>query len=440
MQQVLIVDDEEAMRAGLEQSFTRHGWKARSAAGVNEALAEFRSSPATLVISDMRMPDGDGLAVMEGVRECVPNTPVIFLTAYGSVPDAVQAIKGGACDYFQKPVAFDDLEACAKRLLPASSFATGARVHAGIGTSPVFVSLVARAHQIAKSDFDVLIEAESGVGKELLAREIHNASSRCSGPFVAVNCSAFPEQLLESELFGHVRGAFTGASGHKPGKFQLANGGTILLDEIGELPRALQPKLLRVLQERQLDRLGDTRSVAVDVRVIATTNRSLRAQVAVGEFRADLYYRLNVVPLTIPPLRDRREDILLLANHFLRKHESRDRSGTYRFSPELEAQLQSHDWPGNIRELENFIRRMIALSPGPTLQADKTQQFNNAQDSPSPAHSNPGSLQEMERTLVESTLRQTGGNRTRAAELLGVSLRTVRNKIREYGLPARGAL
>jgi len=440
MNNVLIVDDEAAMRAALEANFRRRGWRVQTACGVGEALTKFRSTPTTLVVTDMRMPDGDGLQVMQGVRNCMPDTPVILLTAYGSVPDAVQAIKGGACDYLQKPISFDVLEATAQRFLAPLQNETGNdSSFEGVGCSAAFRSLMARAQRVAQTDADILIEAESGTGKELLARVIHSSSKRNNGPFVAVNCSAFPDNLLESELFGHVRGAFTGANNPKPGKFELADGGTLLLDEIGEMPLSLQPKLLRVLQEREIDRLGDTRTLSVDVRVIATTNRSLRALVDAGQFRADLYYRLHVVPLTIPPLRERVEDILPLAEHFLRKHEPRAQRGMYSISPELAAQLQSHTWPGNIRELENFMRCAMALTPGTTLgpqlletddtgAADKTSSFK------------PGlTLQEMERQLVEKTLEATGGNRTRAAELMGVSLRTIRNKIREYGLPARRA-
>jgi transcriptional regulator with GAF, ATPase, and Fis domain len=281
----------------------------------------------------------------------------------------------------------------------------------------------------------------------LLARLIHRASPRANNPFVAVNCSAFPENLLESELFGHVRGAFTGAHTAKQGKFELADGGTLLLDEIGEMPASLQPKLLRALQEREIDRLGDTRPKHVNVRVIATTNRSLRAQVDAGDFRGDLYYRLHVVPLTIPPLRERREDILQLAEHFLRKYEPREQRGIFRIARELAAQLEAHDWPGNVRELENLIRRALALATGTLLGTQRIDASSPASRgsvcwpeeiaAARPAVKSGVTLQSIERQLLEKTLEATGGNRTRAAQLMGVSLRTVRNKIREYGLPAR---
>ena len=245
--------------------------------------------------------------------------------------------------------------------------------HEFVGSSANFRALLANARRVAQTEADVLVEAESGTGKELLARMIHNFSPRANKPFVAVNCSAFPESLLESELFGHVRGAFTGATAAKSGKFQLADGGTLLLDEIGEMPLSLQPKLLRVLQEREVDRLGDTHPVSINVRVIATTNRSLTELIDRGQFRSDLYYRLNVVPLTIPPLRERRSDIPELAEYFLRKHEPKGQRGRFAISPELMSRLCTHDWPGNIRELENVIRRGLALAHGTTLESWSSQ-------------------------------------------------------------------
>jgi len=441
MKEVLIVDDEAAMRTALAASFQRHGWKVQSASGVNEALATFRQTPTRVVITDMRMADGDGWQVMEGVRQFLPETPVILLTAYGSVPDAVQAMRGGACDYLEKPVSFEELESAAERFLTeeAAPGASGKSVEA-VGDSASFRRVLDQARRVARSGADILIEAESGTGKEVVARLIHEHSARHGGPFVAVNCSAFPENLLESELFGHVRGAFTGAQSAKAGKFELAQGGTLLLDEISELPLNLQPKLLRVLQEREVDRLGDTKSLRVDVRIIATTNRSLPQMVKSGAFRADLFYRLHVVPLSIPPLRERREDILRLAEYFLRKYEPGDARGKYCIGAQLADQLRLYDWPGNVRELENAIRRELAFAVGTTLEGHGGVLGFDLETPAGADELKPGTtLEEMERRLLESTLQATGGNRTRAAALMGVSLRTVRNKIREYGLAARVA-
>jgi DNA-binding NtrC family response regulator len=439
MADVLVVDDEVGMRVALDASFRRSGWRVRTAAGKNEALALFRSAPCPLVVTDMRMPDGDGLAVMQGIRAMAPQTAVIFLTAFGNVPEAVTAMKEGACDYLIKPVSFEHLRDAAERILGGREVKSDPAEARLVGSSPRFRALIELARRAAKTNADILVEAESGTGKEVLARFIHNASQRHEGAFVAVNCAAFPEALLESELFGHVRGAFTGATASKPGKFELANGGTLLLDEISEMPLSLQPKLLRVLQEREVDRLGDTRPVRVDVRVIATTNCCLRDAVQQGAFRADLYYRLNVIPLALPPLRERREDIPELAEHFVRQYSSRSGGQGVKLSAELMERLQEQEWPGNVRELENFIRRALALSSKPIVD---TEVLSGSEFSPEVrVASNPVepglTLRELERQLVERTLEATGGNRTRAADMLGVSLRTVRNKIREYGLGPR---
>ncbi len=443
MTDVMVVDDEIGMRAALEASFRSHGWRVQTASGKNEALTVFRSAPCPLVVTDMRMPDGDGLGVMQGIRAMAPETAFIFLTAYGSVPEAVNAMKEGACDYLIKPVSFPVLKETAERILQRTPEDVSHSKEEGlIGHSPRFRSLLERARQIAKTEVDVLIEAESGTGKEKLAHFIHQASSRCNGPFVAVNCAAFPEALLESELFGHVRGAFTGALASKAGKFEMAQGGTLLLDEIGEMPLNLQPKLLRVIQEREVDRLGDTRPIHLNIRVIATTNRSLRDLVREGAFRADLYYRLNVIPLTLPPLRERQEDIPELAEYFLRHYAPPALRGSLRLAPELLARLKQHDWPGNVRELENAIRRALALSRGPVLGIEALEEIDPAPSPHGVARTAPVleaglTLHELERQLVERTLAAVDGNRTRAAEMLGISLRTIRNKIREYGLGPR---
>ncbi|HZQ67101.1 MAG TPA: sigma-54 dependent transcriptional regulator [Terriglobales bacterium] len=436
MNHILVVDDELAMRTALQASFARHGWPVESAGGLQEAMAKFQRSRHSLVVTDVRMPDGDGLAVMREVRAVEPRTGVILLTAYGSIPDAVRAMKNGACDYLVKPVVFEELERAARRILERSQQPDADGPEPLIGHSAAWLQALQRARQIASSDADVLIQAESGTGKELVARMVHRLSRRAGRPLIAVNCAAFPEALLESELFGHARGAFTGAVNAKPGKFELAQGGTLLLDEIGEMPLPLQPKLLRALQEREFDRLGDTRTLKVDIRVIATTNRSLEQMVKAGSFRADLYYRLNVIPLTLPPLRERVEDIPELALHFARRYTT---AGTDpELSPEFLRRLQRYSWPGNVRELANLMHRAAALGDA-ALAIDA---LPGEMEEPGPAAvcagMSPGlSLGEMEKRLLEMTLAATHGNRSRAAEMLGISLRTVRNKIREYGLPSR---
>jgi len=436
---VLVVDDEAGMRAALEASFLRREWRVETATGAVDALERFRRLRPALVVTDIRMPDGDGFQVMREVRALAPHTAVILLTAYGSVPDAVAAMRDGACDYLIKPVAFEQLESAAERMLaPGSESEMGNEADSGpfIGHSPALGQALARLRQAAASDADILIEAESGTGKELAARMIHRISTRRDRPFVAVNCSAFPESLLESELFGHARGAFTGALVAKPGKFELANGGTLLLDEVGEMPLPLQPKLLRALQEREFDRLGDTRSVKVDIRVIATTNRRLGQLVGEGGFRADLYYRLNVIPLALPPLRERGADIAELARHFARLYTPPGNAPPH-LADEFLARLAVHAWPGNVRELANLMRRAVALSDG-TIGPDSLEPLTPAASALGEALRPGLSLYEMERRLFAVTLDATGGNRSRAAEMLGVSLRTVRNKIRGFGLPPRG--
>jgi len=433
MSQVLVVDDEAAMRAALEASFRRNGWTVESAAGTREALAKFEAGRPRLVVTDIRMPDGDGFAIMRQVRSRAPLTAVILLTAYASVPDAVAAMKDGACDYLVKPIAFEELERAAQRVL--GNARTPEIQTEFVGHSPALLRALALARQAAGSKADILIQAESGTGKELLAHMIHRLSPRRDRPFVAVNCAAFPETLLESELFGHTKGAFTGAAATKPGKFELAHGGTLLLDEVGEMPLTLQPKLLRALQEREFDRLGDTHTVRVDIRVIATTNRPLEDMVKAGSFRSDLYYRLNVIPLSLPPLRERPEDVVELAEHFVRLYAGP--GGMSRLAPEFLAALSQHAWPGNVRELANLMQRAVALSPG-EIGVEMLNSCEAKMDGPRTDRLRPGlSLEAMEKRLLEVTLDATGGNRSRAAEMLGVSLRTVRNKIRDYGLPPR---
>lgn len=444
---VLIVDDEAGIRTALRANFSRNGWNVETATGVREATSLLENRDFQLVVSDMRMPDGDGLEVMRSARKVSPSTAVILLTAFGSVPDAVHAMRNGAFDYLSKPISFEQLEAAAARVMHQVAPYAQSEVMdacAMVGRSPKLLRSLQRARAAATTDADVLIEAESGTGKELLARFIHEASSRNRKPFVAVNCAAVPEHLLESELFGHARGAFTGATTAKAGKFEIAHGGTLLLDEIGEMPLNLQPKLLRALQEREFERLGETRSIKVDIRVIATTNVDLASMVDQGKFRSDLYYRLNVIPLDLPPLRDRLEDIELLARYFAAKFAVKARCQAQQLDPDFIERLKAHDWPGNVRELGNFMRRVSSLHPGVVLGGACFDQEFQARSKRAPISASltplisPGApIRDLERAHLESTLEMTRGNRTRAAEMLGISIRTMRNRIREYGLPPR---
>jgi DNA-binding NtrC family response regulator len=445
---VLVVDDEAGMRTALQANFLRHGWRVETASGLSEALRAIDRRSFDLVVSDIRMRDGDGFEVMCEVRKNSPATAVILLTAFGSVPEAVESMRSGAFDYLTKPVSFEQLQSVAARVMQRTrEKATrveqaGATVTAGIvGRSPLLLQALQRARAAASTDADVLVEAESGTGKELLAKFIHESSDRSRKPFVAVNCAAVPEHLLESELFGHAKGAFTGASSAKIGKFELADGGTILLDEIGDMPLNLQPKLLRVLQEREFERLGETRPIRVNIRVIATTNASLGSMVEQGTFRSDLYYRLNVIPLSIPALCDRADDIPALARYFAERFALELGCAVPVLDPGFIERLQAHNWPGNIRELGNFMRRVLSLNQGAAIDADcfykefRPLKKTQVKSISMPAAGTPIAL--LEKLHLENTLALTHGNRTHTAEMLGISLRTVRNKIKEYGLPPR---
>ena len=449
---VLVVDDEPGMRTALEANFQRHGWRVETATGVGHATRVLKHNNFDLVVSDIRMQDGDGFEVMCAVLKNSPATAVILLTAFGSVPEAVESMRSGAFDYLTKPISFEQLQAAAARVMQRVSDKTADRLPrkhvtiavagAGIvGRSPLLLQALQRARAAASTGADILIEAESGTGKELLAKFIHESSDQSRKPFVAVNCAALPEHLLESELFGHAKGAFTGAIAAKAGKFELADGGTLLLDEIGEMPLNLQPKLLRVLQEREFERLGETRSIHVNIRVIATTNASLGAMVEQGRFRSDLYYRLNVIPLSIPGLRERIEDIPALAMHFAERFAQETDSAVPVLDPSFIERLQAHSWPGNIRELANFMRRVLSLNQGASIDAACfSKEFrplgkHRVGSSPMPAPGTPISV--LEKMHLENTLALAHGNRTHAAEMLGISLRTMRNRIKEYGLPPR---
>jgi len=441
---VLVVDDEPGMRMALKANFEREGWLVETASGATEAARKCGQTSFPLMVTDVCMPDGDGLELMRKVRAADSSTAVIVLTAFGTVAQAVQAMQNGACDYLTKPFFFEQLQSTVERVMRNSGDTQASKPNRTeiVGQSPALMRVLDRARLAAQTDADILVEAESGTGKELLARYIHESSRRREKPFIAINCAAVPEQLLESELFGHVRGAFTGATVPKAGKFELANGGTLLLDEIGEMPLELQPKLLRVLQEREVERLGDTRTIPVNIRIIATTNVSLQEMVEHGRFRADLYYRLNVIPLSLPPLRERLDDIPVLGEYFAAKFAKQAGRSTPRLHPDFLTGLRLHPWPGNARELSNFIRRVVTMSAdcniGPEHLAAEFSKPPAIRALPVQSVLQAGTpIRELERQLLETTLQLTGGNRTHAAEMLGISLRTIRNKIREFGLPPR---
>ncbi|NWG12575.1 MAG: sigma-54-dependent Fis family transcriptional regulator [Acidobacteria bacterium] len=444
--EILVVDDEPQMLIAIQETLRRKNYQVTTAASGVEALCRMRERFFRLLITDMRMPEVSGLDLLKKVRATSPGTPVILLTAYGTIENAVAAMKHGAFDYLLKPFSSESLEQVVRRALIACGSGEDRVSHEIVTQDPRFSQVLESARKCAGISTTVLIEAESGTGKELLARLIHQSSPRASGPLVAVNCAALPENLLESELFGFDKGAFTGASVSKPGKFELAHRGTLLLDEIGEMAPILQAKLLRVLQEKEVDRIGGKDPVKIDVRVIATTNRDLETLVRQGIFREDLYYRLNVVRLTIPPLRERPVDIPLLADFFCKKYGTAFGKEGSRCNAQALDRLKRHRWPGNVRELENVIQRALALSSGPSITAEdlplrESGACEAGKDDSCGMDALPlgTTMREMERQLIKRTLDGTGGNRTQAARLLGISLRTLRNKLNEFGLQDRPA-
>jgi DNA-binding NtrC family response regulator len=445
-EELLVVDDEPQMLIAINETLRRSGYCITTAGSGVEALCRLKEKYYRLVLTDMRMPEVSGLDLLRKVKTVAPQTPVILLTAYGTIQNAVDAMRNGAYDYLLKPFSSESLENVVRRALDSAPGKNEKASHTIITQDPGFSRTLEQARHAACSNATVLIEAESGTGKELLARMIHFESRRSSGPFIAVNCAALPESLLESELFGFEKGAFTGATAAKPGKFELANGGTLLLDEIGEMAPILQAKLLRVLQEKEVDRIGGKEPVEIDVRVIATTNRDLCLLVREGDFREDLFYRLNVVRLTIPPLRQRPEDIPLLVDFFCKRYGKASGQSEASISPEALRRLSRHNWPGNVRELENTIQRSLALcmdstiAPDdlliPTLQEPSVSVKQNAMELGVSAGV---TMRDMERQLICRTLEDTRGNRTQAAKRLGISLRTLRNKLNEFGLQDRQA-
>ncbi|MFQ5673732.1 MAG: sigma-54-dependent transcriptional regulator [Nitrospinales bacterium] len=445
---ILIVDDESEMRIALEATLKREGYQTASSENGRAALTRMENEPFDLVLTDMRMPEMGGLELLRSVKRQFPRTRVVMMTAYGTIDSAVESMKEGAFDYLMKPFSADIVGSTIKRafLSSADSRVTAAappapatqRRSAGerrIATrDPGMEKLLKFVENIAYSKSTVLISGESGTGKELFARYIHQCSPRADKAFVAVNCAALPEGLLETELFGHEKGAFTGAASRKEGKFEIANQGTLLLDEITEMSSQLQAKLLRVLQEHEVDRVGGREPIPVDVRVIATTNRDIKQKIKDNEFREDLFYRLNVIPLKLPALRNRKSDIALLAGFFLQKYGKENRKTITRIAPETEALLKKHSWPGNVRELENTIERAVLLCRGDTVMpADLFMDDEDAIEPATDAGKFVGStLGEMEKQLILKTLEEVGNNKTRCAEILNISVRTLRNKLAEY--------
>ena len=425
MKSILVVDDDQQMRAALKEAVTRVGYKAVMAENPVEALNKLNDISVAMIITDMKMPKMDGLSFIKEARKKVGNLPMLVITGYATVENAVDAMKEGVCDYLMKPFSFESLTKAIESAL--SSHANG--TSEVITNSESMNNILQLSNSVAVSDMTVLILGESGTGKEVLARHIHKSSRRKDKPLVAVNCAAIPDNLLESELFGHEKGAFTGAIEKKSGKFELAEGGTILLDEIGEMTATLQAKLLRVLQEREIDRIGGKQPVPVDVRVIATTNLDLQKEIEEGKFREDLYYRLSVFPITLPPLRERPDDIEILADHFSKKYSTQLGKTINGFNEDTMEFLKERHWRGNIREFENAIQRAILISRSDIIAVDDFIVEGNFSQCPASA----GKIKDMELDLIKKTLEDTNGNKTKAAKMLGVSVRTIRNKINGYG-------
>jgi two-component system response regulator FlrC len=428
---ILVVDDDPVVRRTLSQMIREHGEDAAAAASGEEALVALSRTPFRLVLTDVRLPGMSGLDLLREVRARYPQIGIVLVSGFGSVEMAVEAMQEGALDFLLKPFDLARVAEVLERTLGARSSRTRPSVSslAGIvSQDPRMLGLLETVERIAPSPAPVLIQGESGTGKELLAREIHLRSPRRDKPFVALNCAAIPESLLESELFGHERGAFTGAIARRLGKFEAANQGSLLLDEVSETSLALQAKLLRALQEGELDRIGRDRPVRVDVRILATTNRSLREELQAGRFRQDLFFRLNVIALRLPPLRERPSDIPLLVRHFVEKHRAASASQVREVSETALRQLCGYPWPGNVRELESCIQRALLFCTDRALQPVHLQ----LDPAMTPATQETGTRSEMERRLILATLDRVGGNRTRAAEELGVSVRTIRNRLRQY--------
>lgn len=436
MQQILIVEDDADLREALEDTLALEGWSYVSAENGQEALLKMKKHPISLVVSDVNMPVMDGHQLLTAVQKNWPGVPVVLMTAYGSIDQAVNAMRNGVADYLVKPFEPEVLVKVLKPLLLAQVGSQQAAKDQPVVSDPISRELLQLASRVAKSDASVMIGGESGTGKEVLARFIHAESDRATKPFIAINCAAIPESLLEATLFGYEKGAFTGANASTPGKFEQADGGTILLDEITEMPLELQAKLLRVLQEQEVERLGGRKVLKLNVRILATSNRNLKQTVADGLFREDLYYRLNVFPLAWPPLRARPADIVPLAEFLIVKHAQR--MGVKRLPelhPEAAKRLKEHSWPGNVRELENVVQRALILATGDqiTLQSLVIEADLSAPVSEPKIEFSGEALKEdlweQERQMILDALKQEGGRKKETAERLGISPRTLRYKL-----------
>jgi two-component system NtrC family response regulator len=446
---ILVVDDEAAQRDILGGFLRKQGFDVQEAASAPEALARLREAPVDLMLTDVKMPGMSGLDLLREARELNPELPVVVLTAYGNVTDAVIAMRDGAVDYLTKPVDIDAVLLRLRKVLDGQRLVAENRalreavrgryrVEGIIAESGKMQEVLSVVQRVAASTATVLIRGESGTGKELIAQAIHYQSPRSGRPLVKVNCAALPEALLESELFGHVKGAFTGAVADRAGRFEAAHGGTLFLDEIGEITPGVQAKLLRVLQEREFERVGTNRTVKVDVRIITATNRDLEGAVRERRFREDLYFRLNVVPIRIPPLRERREDILPLLDHFLRQCAAANDKTIQGVTREARDVVLKYDYPGNIRELENLVERAVVLCRGDVIDLDDLPvSIQEGAVGPMPAPtpgSLPAELEALERRMIEDGLARANGVQTRAAELLGIGERALRYKMKKLGL------
>jgi two-component system response regulator AtoC len=458
MAKVLVVDDEANLRKVLAAMLRRDGYDVTVADDGEVGLAEFGKNGADVVVTDLVMPRKGGMEVLEGVAGLNPEVPVIIITAHGTVDSAVEAIKRGAFDYITKPFDQAELQAVIAKAVRTRESAkkavrTDGRARASIiGDSGEMQEIFKIIDKVADTPSTVLINGESGTGKELIATALHDGSARRDKPLIKINCAAIPKDLMESELFGYERGAFTGAVTSKPGRFELADGGTLFLDEIGEIPIEMQVKLLRAIQESEFERVGGIKTTRVDVRLIAATNRDLLQEIEAGRFRKDLYYRLAVVPLTLPALRERKGDVAALASHFIEKYNKKLNKKIEGIDPEALAALQGYPWPGNIRELENLMERVLLFADGPMIRAQDLPETVRAgsltpsiaaalMPSAEPTLSGEGlkdivrqKAAELEKDLITRALEETGGNVTRAAKLLQISRKSLQTKMKEFGL------